>query len=89
MDKDRMPCNKKRYLRIVRRRNWNNARLMQYRTYNRSADWFAELLDQEKGDIPGFFARIDAITRTASDPYEALARAVGADPDDRKKYPDP
>ena len=59
---------------------WNNARMMQFRTYNRSQDWFAAVLDQEGGDWRRFVARIDAITRGADDPYEALALAVGADP---------
>lgn len=68
------------YLRSVRSGEWNNARMVQYRTYNRSSDWFATLLEQEGGDLSRFIARVDALGASGEDPYAALARAVGVDP---------
>ena len=70
-----------RYLSYVTRDPWNNARLGQFRTYNKSPEHFALLLEQVGGDLPAFFERIEAITRGADDPYEALAEAVGIEPD--------
>ncbi len=70
------------YLKSIREGEWNNARLMQFRTYNRSRTWFRALLDQENGDLLAFIHRIDEITKDADDPYRALALAVGANPDD-------
>lgn len=68
------------YLRQVRAERWNNARLVQFRTYNRSREWFDALLVQEDGDLLAFIERIDELTRDADDPYAALALAVGAEP---------
>lgn len=69
------------YVRSVRKGTWNNARLVQYRTYNRSSEWFAALLEQEDGDLLQFMGRVEAIGHSGEDPYDALARAVGVDPD--------
>lgn len=60
---------------------WNNARLMQFRTYNRSTDWFAALHAREGGDLLKFMEAVREVTAGADDPYRALALAVGADPD--------
>jgi predicted aminopeptidase len=65
-----------RYLRSAQSGEWNNARLMQFRTYNRSPEWFAKLLDQERGDLSSFIRRIDEITEGADDPYAALEAAT-------------
>jgi len=70
------------YLKSIREGEWNNARLMQFRTYNRSREWFAALLEQENGDLLAFIHRIDEITKDQEDPYRALALAVGANPDE-------
>ncbi len=69
-----------RYLRAARQGPWNNARLVQFRTYHTAHDHFAVLLEQEGGDLTRFIARVGEITRGARDPYAALARAVGAEP---------
>ena len=71
-----------RWVRYVEREPWNNARLAQFRTYNKSPEHFAMLLEQEGGDLQRFFSRIEEITSGADDPYAALATAVGVDPDD-------
>jgi predicted aminopeptidase len=67
------------YVHSVRSGQWNNARLVQFRTYNRSHDWFAALLAQEDGDLRRFIDRLAEVTAGASDPYAALAIAVGVD----------
>jgi len=69
-----------RYLAKIREGTWNNARFVQFRTYNRSLEWFEVLLEQEGGDIPRFLARVEQIAAGAEDPYAALALAVGAEP---------
>ena len=71
-----------RFVRATQRGTWNNARLVQFRTYNRGQDWFEALLAQEGGDLPRFIARVRALGAAGGDPWAALAAAVGADPDD-------
>jgi predicted aminopeptidase len=56
---------------------WNNARLVQFRVYNRSPERFAILLAQQEGDLGGFLEQVVRVTRGARDPYRALAAAVG------------
>ncbi len=72
--------NEAKYVKWAQRQQWNNARLLQFRTYNRSRDWFEALLEQSGGDLPRFMAQLERITASADDPYEALADAVGATP---------
>jgi predicted aminopeptidase len=70
-----------RYLRSVRMGTWNNARIVQYRTYNRSREWFEQIYLEQDRDVLKFIHRIGEITHKAGDPYEALAKAVGAKPE--------
>lgn len=70
-----------RYLKAAREGTWNNARMMQYRTYNRSRSWFQALYEQEDRDLLRFMHAVERVTAGADDPYRALALAVGADPD--------
>ncbi len=65
-----------RFLAAVQKGPWNNARLVQYRTYNHKREWFQTILDQQDGDLLRFIDAIDRITRKARDPYEALENAV-------------
>jgi len=69
-----------RTMEAVRRSPWNNARLVQFRTYHTSHEQFAALLDQEGGDLMAFIARVGAICRGSDDPYAALAAATGFEP---------
>lgn len=64
------------YLRAARRGPWNNARLVQFRTYNASESDFDLVLSQEGGDLRRFIDRIGTLTHRAADPYEALRRAA-------------
>jgi predicted aminopeptidase len=70
--------NPERFQRAAKRGPWNNARMMQYRTYNHNRDRFQTLLDQSDGDLLKFIDRIDAITRDADHPFKALEQATGA-----------
>jgi len=61
------------------REPWNNARLVQFKVYNRSPEWFAAVLDQEGGDLERFLAQVAAITSGQADPYVALENAATRD----------
>jgi predicted aminopeptidase len=69
-----------RWARWFEEQPWNNARLVQFRVYNRSPAWFEAVLEQEGGDLAAFLARIEALAAQADDPYRALAEAAGVDP---------
>lgn len=56
---------------------WNNARLVQFRVYNRSPEWFAAIYEDEGRDLGRFLRRIETITAGENDPYRAVARAAG------------
>lgn len=70
-----------RFVKSVNTGTWNNARMMQYRTYNRSRDWFAALYERNDRDLLRFMHAVRDVTGGSRDPYRALALAVGADPD--------
>lgn len=70
-----------RWKEIVRKRTWNNATMMQYRTYNRSRAWFRKLYEQEGSDLLRFMHAVPKAVEGADDPYAALARAVGEEPE--------
>lgn len=78
-----------RWIRWVEREDWNNARLVQFKVYNRSPEWFEEILEQEGGDIPAFLLRINEIARGSAKPYHALAAAAGVDPAEALGDPPP
>ncbi|MBW2256290.1 MAG: aminopeptidase [Deltaproteobacteria bacterium] len=69
-----------KYMQAVRRGPWNNARLVQFRTYHTSHEQFALLLEQEGGALVAFIERVEAICRGANNPYAALAAATGFEP---------
>lgn len=69
-----------RWVAFVQREPWNNARLVQFQTYNEGPEWFEALYAQEGGDLMAFIRRVDELTRDADDPFAALAAAVGATP---------
>jgi predicted aminopeptidase len=56
---------------------WNNARLMQFKTYNTHEDVFAAILEQEDGNILRFIRRVGELTRRQRDPFAALRRGAG------------
>jgi predicted aminopeptidase len=70
--------NPDRFVETLRPAGWNNARLMQFRTYNHSQDWFAALLAAEDGDLASLLSRVAALTRGAADPEGAIQEAARA-----------
>jgi predicted aminopeptidase len=65
-----------RFIAAARKGPWNNARMMQYRTYNTRSELFAVVYDNEQQDLLRFIGAIGAITKGARDPYEALEAAT-------------
>lgn len=68
--------NPARFVATANKQPWNNARLMQYRTYNHNRDRFQALLDGESGDLNQFIKRIQTLTHKSNDPFSALENAV-------------
>ena len=68
--------NEEIYLKQVQKGTWNNARMMQFRTYNRSREWFQTLYARENRDLSAFIRRLEDIVSNASDPYDALETAI-------------
>jgi predicted aminopeptidase len=64
------------YVASIRRSAWNNARIMQFQTYNSNEDWFSAILARNDGDIHRFIDDIGAITRGKPDPFVALRDAA-------------
>lgn len=65
-----------KYVKLFRFGVWNNARFVQFRTYNRNNEQFVALLEQTNGDLLQFISRISEITNGTNDPYKALAEAA-------------
>ena len=68
----------KRFIAAAEKGPWNNARLMQYRTYNTKTELFEAVYAQHDGDIIAFIHAIASITAGQKDPFAALRRAVEA-----------
>ncbi len=68
--------NPTRYVAAAENGVWNNARLMQFQTYNEQPQLFQKLLDMESGDLSRFLDRVNEITDGADDPFQALAESV-------------
>ncbi len=66
----------KGYLQYAALGPWNNARLIQFRTYNSHRDNFQAILDQNNGDLLAFMNAIKTIANDADDPYQALDKAA-------------
>lgn len=56
---------------------WNNARLLQFLTYNRGLPAFRALYEAEGSDLHRFLDRIRRIADRGGDPWAALAEASG------------
>jgi predicted aminopeptidase len=65
------------HLEEVRSGTWNNARVAQYRTYNRDREAFVQLLEQVDGDLQRFVMEIEKITSNQDDPLLSLQMAAG------------
>ena len=65
------------WLSYASRTTWNNARLVQFRTYNSNREWFQAIFDAHGGDLLPFMKAIETIVEDADDPYQALREAAG------------
>jgi predicted aminopeptidase len=54
---------------------WNNARLMQFKTYHNNRPWFSALLAREGGDLRRFMDAIALLVEDADEPEAALEAA--------------
>jgi predicted aminopeptidase len=71
---------KELYARWIKKSPWNNARLMQFKTYNSNKDDFAALFAAENRDLTRFIDRIKRLTKGKKDPFAALRAEVAALP---------
>ena len=67
---------KERYAKALQRNPWNNARLMQFKTYNTSEEDFAAILQQQNGDIKALIDEVGRITKKQKKPFVAIKRAA-------------
>lgn len=67
-----------RFLRAASNGTWNNARLVQFKTYNTNRGAFEAILRRNNGDLLAFMADVGDIARGADDPFAALERAAAA-----------
>jgi predicted aminopeptidase len=67
-----------RFQGVARQRDWNNAYLAEFRTYNSSRPAFAALLEQNGGDLLAFVERVRALA-ARGEPFAELARATRPD----------
>lgn len=65
-----------RYENAARTGTWNNARMIQFKTYNTNEQVFAQILDEVDGDLLAFIREVEVRTDGADDPFEALEASV-------------
>jgi len=56
---------------------WNNARLIQFRTYNQSRPSFDALLERHNGDLLAFMTDVQEVTSKGGSPWKAIREAAG------------
>lgn len=68
-----------RFHRAVDSNTWNNARLIQFKTYNNDRPVFEALLERDQGDLLAFMHDVDAIVRAnrKAAPFDALRAELG------------
>ena len=52
--------------------------MMQFRTYNRSREWFQKLYEHENKDMDAFIRHLERIVSDGENPYKALESAIEA-----------
>lgn len=70
-----------RWVSAAGRGTWNNARLVQFQTYNDHRSAFEALLSRHDGDLLAFMLDVREITRKGGSPYAAVERASRRDTD--------
>jgi predicted aminopeptidase len=68
------------WLRWAQRQPWNNARLLQFQTYNTNEADFQRVLDHNGGDLKRFIDEVGRITKGAPDPFAAMRDGTGGPP---------
>ena len=72
----------KRFEKAVETGGWNNARMMQFKTYNSNAELFAALLVENEYDLLAFIEAVGSITDgRKGDPFEKLKTHLGVSED--------
>ena len=67
-----------RFEKAVDTGTWNNARMMQFKTYNTNAELFAALLVENDYDLLAFIEAVGTITEgRGGDPFEKLKAHLG------------
>jgi predicted aminopeptidase len=61
-----------RFEKAVKTGTWNNARMMQFKTYNTNADLFAAVFVEEGYDLLAFIDAIEDITDGKGEPFDLL-----------------
>lgn len=69
-------------VKAARKGVWNNARLIQFRTYNQSRPSFDALLERHNGNLLAFMKDIQEVTSKGGSPWKAVREAAGIDRDD-------
>ncbi len=69
--------NPEAYLAYIEEVPWNNARLIQFKTYNTDEQVFASLLADQGGDLLAFIRLVEQVTDGPDDPALALRQAAG------------
>jgi predicted aminopeptidase len=67
---------KVRYQNAASPKEWNNARLMQFKTYNAREDLFAGVLERCRREVTCFIEAVRKITDGRRDPFRAMEEAV-------------
>jgi predicted aminopeptidase len=67
---------KERYAKSIQRNPWNNARLMQFKTYNTSEEDFSAILQQQNGDLKALIDEVGRITKKQKKPFVAIEKAA-------------
>ena len=62
-----------RFMKAVEKGPWNNARLVQYKTYNHNRDYFEALFEREGRNLLAFMGRVETLTKGQRDPFKAIA----------------
>jgi predicted aminopeptidase len=65
-----------RFQKAITRGTWNNARLVQYKTYNHNRDYFEALFEREGRDLLAFMRAVERHTKGQKDPFKAIRLAA-------------
>lgn len=67
---------KERYAKAIKRGTWNNAKLIQFKTYNTSAEDFMALFEKNNNDLKAFIDEVGTLTKKQKKPFEVMKKAA-------------